>query len=374
VGNTGIHLPSRGLAPMDKMPPQYLSYAPLMASDGVTSMLYAPISDPVVQASAPIAAMPIDPATEHHSPFNGFEALYSAANGLAGIGTMGQALRQNPQYQGLHRYYESLGVSTYNALQVKLDKKFSNGLTLLVSYAWSKTLTDGGSMFSTFSSEFGSTTPWNRKAQKAYGFIDLPNNLSVSYIYNLPFGKGKKFVDHGGVANAIVGGWKWSGIMSYQSGAPQMIGTNPTQIPGGLVDQGHGNANRVPGVPVRDPSSLGHFDPNKDELINEKAFVMPAQWTNGTFQITEATIRSLPYLNEDMSLMKEWKFTPIHDEEMTLRFNADFFNIFNRTIFGLSGQNGAYAQEPYVNYKGYGALGGQTNNPRQIQFGLRLNW
>ena len=137
---------------------------------------------------------------------------------------MGQALRTNPQYQGLHRYYESLGVSTYNALQVKLDKRFSNGLTLLVSYAWSKTLTDGGSMFSTFSSEFGSTTPWNRKAQKAYGFEDIPNNLVISYIYDFPVGQGKKFLNHGGVVNAIVGGWKWSGILTYQSGLPQMIG------------------------------------------------------------------------------------------------------------------------------------------------------
>jgi hypothetical protein len=59
---------------------------------------------------------------------------------------------------------------------------------------------------------------------------------------------------------------------------------------------------------------------------------------------------------------------------MTLRFNADFFNIFNRTVFGQSGQNGAYASEPYVNYPGFGALGGQTNNPRQVQFALRLKW
>jgi hypothetical protein len=374
VGNTGIHLPSRGLTPMDKMPPQYLTYGLQMASDGVTPLLNALIQDPAVQASAPVLAMPIDPATGNHSPFNGFEALYSAKNGLAGIGTMGQALRTNPQYQGLHRDYEGLGVSTYNALQVKLDKRFSNGLTLLVSYAWAKTLTDGGSMFSTFSSEFGSTTPWNRKDQKGPSFMDIPNNLSISYIYDLPFGQGKKFANHGGVVNAVVGGWKWSGILSYQGGQPQNIQTGPSAIPGGLDDQGWGNANRVAGVPVRDPSSYGHFDPHKDELINEKAFVVPPAWTFGSFAATSETIRSFPYSNEDMSLMKEWNFTLIHDEPMTLRFNADFFNLFNRTIFGASGENGAYAQEPVVNYPGYGALGGQTNTPRQVQFALRLKW
>src|SRR5206468_3929684 len=110
-----------------------------------TSLLFSPIGGPVAQATAPIAAMPVDPATGHHSPFQGFEALYGAS------ATVGQSLRINPQYAGLHRYYEGLGVSNYDALQVKLDKRFSNGLSLLVSYAWSKTLTDGGSIFSTFS-------------------------------------------------------------------------------------------------------------------------------------------------------------------------------------------------------------------------------
>ena len=65
--------------------------------------------------------MPVDPATGHHSPFNGFEALYGAG------ATLAQALRTTPQYAGYHRYYEALGVSNYDALQVKLDKRFSNG-------------------------------------------------------------------------------------------------------------------------------------------------------------------------------------------------------------------------------------------------------
>jgi hypothetical protein len=417
VGNTGIHLPSRGLAPMDKMPPQYLSYGPtnfcwggggtVVNAAGQTvpnplpveveapcaglanasqytqiSLLQLPISDPNVQATAPVSAMPADSATGHKSPFKGFETLYPTAvstsldsNGVLsasvnGIGTMGQALRTNPQYQGLHRYYESLGVSTYHALQVKLDKHFSNGLTLLVSYAWSKTLTDAGSMFSTFSSQFGSTTPWNRHLQKGPSFMDIPNNLVISYIYDFPFGQGKKFANQGGVVNQIVGGWKWSGVLTYQSGLPQNIQAGPSAIPGGLEDQGWGNANQVLGVPLRCPSASGHFDPHKDCLINEAAFVVPPAWTFGTFAASSGAIRQFGYTNEDMSLMKEWKIR----EQVTLRFNADFFNVFNRTIFNQDGNNGAYAAEPTVNYPGFGTLGGQANIPRQIQFGLRLKW
>lgn len=403
VGNTGIHLPSRGLVPMDKMPPQYLVYGPTnycWGGGGETglpvavetpctslanasqynqvSLLNLPISDPNVQATSPVAAMPLDPTTGHKSPFKGFESLYpttiDGGGNVNGTATMGQALRTDPQYQGLHRYYESVGVSTYNALQVKADKRFSNGLTLLVSYAWSKTLTDAGSNFSTFSSEFGSTTPWNRKDQKGVSFEDIPNNLVISYIYEIPVGQGKKLLNHGGVANAVIGGWKWSGILTYQTGLPMNMDASPSSIPDGLEDNGHNNANQILGVPLRDPSSHGHFNPIKDEWINEAAFAVPPEWTFGTMTPTSGAIRSPHYYNEDMSLMKEWKFTLIHDDPMTLRLNADFFNLFNRTIFGLSGENGAYAQEPYVNYKGFGALGGQTNTPRQVQFALRLKW
>ena len=389
VGNTGIHLPSRGLAPMDKMPPQYLSYGPQSETfnwidpengpqSQSTSLLLLPISSPIVQSTAPVAAMPVDPVTGNHSPFNGFEALYPTSvdshGNVSGVGTMGQALRQQPQYQGLHRYYESLGVSTYNALQVKLDKRFSNGLTLLVSYAWSKTLTDGGSNFSTFSSEFGSTTQFNRKDQKGVGFEDIPNNLSISYIYELPFGLGKKFANQGGVVNQVIGGWKISGILTYQGGLPINFDASPSSIPDGLEDQGHGNANQILGVPLRSPTANGHFDPHQDELINEAAFAVPQEWTFGTMTPTTGAIRNFGYYNEDISIMKDWSFNVVKDTPMTLRFNADFFNIFNRTVFGQSGQNGAYASEPYVNYPGFGALGGQTNNPRQVQFALRLKW
>jgi hypothetical protein len=254
VGNEGTHEASR-VMPWDEMLPQYLSLGNQVASDGVTSVLLAPIGDPVVQAEPGIATMPIDPATGHHSPFYGFEALYSGVAGAgpggntgpAGNATMGQALRQYPQYAGVHRYFEALGTSNYDALQVKLDKRFSNGLTLLVSYAWSKTLTNGGSIFSTFSSEFYTTTPWNSKDQKAYSFEDIPDNLSIAYVYDLPWGKGKKFLNHGGVLNQILGGWKTSGILRYQSGRPMNIEAGDTTYV--LEDHGWQEPNTVTGVP-----------------------------------------------------------------------------------------------------------------------------
>ena len=380
VGNEGTHTASR-LTPWDKMPPQYIPLGFQFASDGATPLLQANITDPVAQANPAISSMPIDPNTGHHSPFQGFEALYGGA-GVMPAGTpagthgnstptVGQALLINPQYAGLHRYYEALGVSNYDALQVKLDKRFSNGLTLLVSYAWSKTLTDGGSIFSTFSSEFYTTTPWNRHDQKSYSYEDIPSNLSVAYVYDLPFGKGKKFVSQGGVVNAIVGGRKTSGVLRYQSGLPMNIEANDTFNL--LEDHGWQDANTINGIPQASAAkSSGHFDPRPaggipDSMFNSAAFAQPGPWTYGTQTPTEATVRGFRWPNEDVSLMKDWKIK----EQFTVTFNADFFNVFNRVVFGEN--NGAYANEPGLG-AGFGTIGGQINQPRVVQFALRLKW
>ncbi len=183
VGNKGTHTSSR-LMNNDKMPPQYLPLgnvcydgggAPEACSvAGATAVLNEPISFSGAQAVVP-SSFVVDPGTGNKVPFVGFESAF----GFTGEPTLGQALRTAPQYSGTSRYYESLGVSDYDALQIKLQKRFSNGLELLASYAWSKTLTDAGSMFSTFSSDFGTTDPWNRKTQKSYSFEDIPNLASL---------------------------------------------------------------------------------------------------------------------------------------------------------------------------------------------------
>ncbi len=367
VGNKGTHTASR-LMNNDKMPLQYLHLGNMVDSDGTTSLLNAPISDPVAQANAP-AKFVVDPLTGNKVPFAGFEAAFQQGN-PANEPTLGQGLRTAPQYTGTSRYYEALGVSDYDALQVKLQKRFSNGLSLLVSYAWSKTLTDSGSMFSTFSSDFGTTDPWNRRSQKTYSFEDIPNMASIAYVYDLPVGKGKAFLNRGGVANAILGGWKTSGILRYMGGFPQEIEGNGTTST--LEDNGWQPANRETSVPMASAAyraGQGSFDPGKgDSLLNPGAFAQPPNWTFGTITPNEATVRQFPWYNEDMSLMKEWN---IH-ESVDLTFNADFFNVFNRHVFNEN--NGAYTTEWTVGQPGFGTEGSTSDNPRVIQFGLKLKW
>jgi hypothetical protein len=368
VGNEGTHTASR-LTSWDKLPPKYLH---------LQDALNVNLATPASQAIPEIAALPIDPNTGNHSPFQGFEALYGGA-GILPAGSppgtsgntapvVGQALIENPQYTGLHRYYEALGVSNYDALQVKLDKRFSNGLTLLVSYAWSKTLTDGGSIFSTFSSEFYTTTPYNRHDQKSYSYEDVPSNLAIAYVYELPFGKGRKYLHQGGIVNAVLGGWKTSGILRYQSGLPMSFEVGDTFFL--WEDHGWQEPNTVPGVRLASAAKLSggnNFDPAKDSMFNVAALQQPAPWTYGTQTPTEATVRGFTWPNEDVSLMKEWKLY----ERFELQFNADFFNVFNRHVFGEN--QGGYANEPGIG-PGSGGVGGTINNPRVAQFGMRLKW
>ena len=216
VGTRGTHLPSR-LMPTTAVDTKYLSLGPL---------IFTNIADPAVQALPVVQAMPIDPATGHHSPFSaktpkakGFEALWGSG------ATLGQALRPFPQYSkdtpngGLAQmrdFGETSGFSSYHALQLQARKQFSNGLAFLTSYTWSKTLSDSESIFNEFS---GFTQDfYNRRGEKALSLLDFPHNLTISYQYELPMGRGQT-----GAANKVLGGWMVAGLHQYTSGAPQMI-------------------------------------------------------------------------------------------------------------------------------------------------------
>ena len=150
---------------------------------------------------------------------------YDATPGIAApypgfTGSLAQALRPFPQYLDIYSDggTENLGHSSYNALTAKLERRFHNGLNLLAAYTWSKSITDSDSVlpaFSAFNGGPGSVqNPYNLKSEKALSFQDVPQNFVVSYLYELPVGKGKRFLNHGGVVNAVVGGYQVGGHQS----------------------------------------------------------------------------------------------------------------------------------------------------------------
>jgi hypothetical protein len=405
VGTKGTHLPSR-LMNSNVMPTKYMySFGPMTFTqpDGTqASALVSKIGLPAVQALPIVQGMPVDPATGNHSPFKGFEALWG------GSATLGQALRPYPQFttdtvEGLSQlrdFGEGVGNSSYNAFQIQARKHFSEGLSFLVSYTWSKTLTDAESLFNEFS---GFTQDfYNAKAEKALSINDYPQNLVISYEYQLPFGPGKKFANTGGAVGKVIGGWSIAGVQQYQSGPPSIITSGgaaagyPYVGPNGFIAR----PNVVPGVPKKSAAILnGTWDPNgvpvhndgtactkanpctfanahdPGAVLNGLGWSNPAPWTLGDAPRTDGGARRFAYLNEDISLIKRTNIT----ERVNVEFRADFLNLFNRTVFGFDQGGDQYGSIIGGNSigSGIGAFGhvtAQSNFPREIQFGLKINY
>lgn len=210
--------------------------------------------------------------------------------------------------------------------------------------------------------------------------------MVLSYEYQLPFGPGKKFANVGGPAGKIVGGWSVAGIQQYQSGAPQMIVSgsnilNPYFGPNGFLTR----PNVVPGVPKKSNAILlGTWDPNAPgeagSIFNINAWKDPqlnpaTKYSFGNAPRTDGAVRRFGYLNEDFSLIKRTNIT----ERVNIEFRADFLNLFNRTVLGFDpggDQYGAVIQGTAVDW-GTGSFGhvtAQSNFPREIQFGLKINY
>jgi hypothetical protein len=294
-----------------------------------------------------------------------FVPLYSPT----GEDTVGQLLRPYPQYldvggsnNNMCSCLENLGISTYNALQAKLERRFRNGLNLLASYTFSKTLTNADSaipVFSGFSSnQFAAQDPFNPKSQKALSYQDTPHTFVLSYIYELPAGPGKKYLNHG-AASKILGGWQVGGVQRYQSGTPTIFNTNAPSPP---QTDGAFRYSVIPGVPILAPnhgsfdagaatsiasmsaacnenSTTGLFTPaSSNNFFNCAAFMDPnatglvAQrgYVYGNAPLVLGNVRSQPYFNEDFAILKR---TAIF-EHQAIVFKADIPNAFNRHVFG----------------------------------------
>jgi len=291
-------------------------------------------------------------------------------------GTVAQSLRPYPQYSFINTaaYGENRGQLSYNALTAKLERRFHNGFNLLASYTWSKILTDtgniiGGSLGGAYTANI--QNPDNLKAEKAVSPEDTPQIFVISYIYDLPFGKNRMFVNSNRTLNYFVGGWSVTGIQRYQSGQP--IGfSNATNVPGW---NNNIRWNLVDDVPIqtqaRRSKSFNPAVPGQNLWYNRAAFSDPnanvtaasgLPYSFGNKPSYQGNDRNFPYYEEDFGLIKR---TPI-TEHVDFQFRAEFFNAFNRHVFGGPDTN------PYDS--GFGTVGGLNNSPRQGQLTFRIEF
>jgi hypothetical protein len=264
----------------------------------------------------------------------------------------GQLLRPFPEYTSVGNVQMPAGFSSYHALALSATRRFSNGLQFLLSYTWSKYLTNTEGPEGWTQGQAQSVRNWyDTSLEKSLNIDDIPHSFVASYIYELPVGKGKKLAPSNKVVENIVGGWQISGISSFKDGFPLSISaaTNNTHSFGG---------NQRPNVSK--DTSVPHQ--TIYEWFNTAAFSQPSPFTFGNTPRTTGYIRSQGTLNTDATLQKYWQ---LWDETSKLQFRAEFYNLFNRTGFYAPGQT--------FGTPTFGAITGAFPG-RSIQLGMKLYW
>ncbi|HVJ08615.1 MAG TPA: carboxypeptidase-like regulatory domain-containing protein [Acidisarcina sp.] len=309
--------------------------------------------------------------------------------------SVGQSLRPYPQFFNFNTdcCLENRGQAGFNALETSLQRRFRDGLNLLASYTWSKTLTNADSALPAFSSFHGGgqiQNPFDPKGEKAISNQDTPHTFVLSYLYELPVGKGKKFLSKGGIVDKVVGGWQVSGVQRYQSGQPLSFYCATgvpafdgcirySRVEGQLltskaVRAGHFNPALQPAVFGADPyNALTNPDPYR--YFNYQALIDPntpstvtsrGSYAFGTQPRTTGEVRSFRYLSEDFSIQKTTHIT----EKVNVRFQMDMIDAFNRHIFNRPNSGGPNDIFSF----GYVDPTSMVNGPRNIQFLMKIQY
>ncbi|MGI8988995.1 MAG: carboxypeptidase regulatory-like domain-containing protein [Bryobacteraceae bacterium] len=262
--------------------------------------------------------------------------------------SLAQSLAPFPQFNIGFGGTTDGGHSTWHALETSFQHDYSSGLYSLISYTWSK-----------FISNNTSANVYAQNTEKDISTSDRTHVFSAATIYDLPFGKGKSFGGNWNpVVNAVLGNWRASAVQHYQTGAPLGVGSGQN-----LYGAGNARPSYVPGQPLLNPN-FNPKDPTS-RYLNPAAFVQPA---NGVFGDVPAVVPSLrqPFqLSEDVALSKDF---PIgKTEAKRFEFRASAFNISNRHLLGGLQTN--------VTNASYGQFSNpQTNQPRNIEFSLRFRY
>jgi hypothetical protein len=242
------------------------------------------------------------------------------------------------------------GNGNYNALQTKLETRALAGATVLVSYTYSKCLTDG-----TYTTVVREATPLIRY----YGpcSYDLTHNFVASALYDLPFGKGKEFLSSlPKVANGFISNWTLSSIATLQSGLPYTPTISGDQANTGVGSQRPNVIGKV--TEVRRPNCWFYDSANSScGASGTNAFAVPAQYTYGNGGIN--TLRADGLVQFDVSLIKSVHFT----DTRSLEFRGSFFNVFNHTTFAAPSTN--------IDSSSAGQVTSTLNGARQVELAAK---
>ena len=404
VGNRAIHLPSM-MNPINQLSPanlQALCPDPAPDASGFATSPTCLLSPDngigtawtgaAQQAALKALGLPLAPAincpatSNNPGPSGGpYYAPYATFECDWGTGVSArQAVLPYPMYTpsgscgGLCNNFDMSGTAFYNALQVQAQKRFTSGVSFLVSYTLSKTMSNTDTGFSTFN--FGSLNGYNQKSEWSVASNDQTHIVTISGVYELPIGPHKKFANYNNpAARLLLGGWQVSGILNYASGLPQSIAANYNPygngfnradiVPGESFHLNYGSYNKSLGQctdsanPCAAPAATA---------FNTAAFAFPG-YTGGNSPREIGGIRGAFGKNENVGLAKHFHFTEHVDAELRM----EFFNVLNRVIrctpdvnisdgplrFGVINPNGTGGSQPC-----------QANAPRQGQAFFKVSF
>jgi hypothetical protein len=277
------------------------------------------------------------------------------ANGAVtpGAGTITQVNARRPYpYMTEFNYDSSVGAGSYNSMQIKLQRRFQNGLEFLGAYTWSKSIDTGTS--GRFGAENGAgggsavQDYYLPKSNRSVSAYDVPQFASISVLYALPVGRGQRYLNHG-PASYVLGNWQLNTVAQLGSGQVYTL-----QVPGDPANIGYTGYGR--------PNLVGNPNPahkTAKEYFNPAAFSVPVLSFG---DVGRDSMRSAAKYDDDLSLFKTF---PVK-QGLNVEFRAEAFNVFNLINYGVPDSNLADRTAGVVN--------SVATSPRELQFALKVHF
>jgi len=355
IGKKGTHLPFSGSTERNHLGPWVESLSlgdPNLANPCQNGLSIACLNtslDNPPACTAPFCNPFFGIITDPNSEFSGSIPYY-------------QLLRTFPQFgvnNGVSTEPQLIANSIYHALQLTGEKKYSNGLQLLATFVWSKSIDDAssGDTNVSWAQSFDSLQDPNKpELERSLSTFDIPYVLQFSYTYDLPVGHGRPFLGNlPRWADAIIGGWKTGGIWRIADGRPLSFFLTDGGQP--LPTYGSQRPNLV-GTPRRNHGS----DWIDNYFVDPGVFQVPAPFALGNAPRAIGSVRTPWSFTTNLSLRKQFQIR----EEMNFEFRVEAQNALNHPVFGTPDTN--------VGDDTFGTISYTTVGPRQVQLGFKFNF
>ncbi len=280
-------------------------------------------------------------------------------SGLITVGTLatkniqaGMLLTPFPQYPSVFPLYLNGSSSSYHSFQLKGERRFSKGMSALMTYTFAKAI-DDYSIIANAGRNAAIQNVYDRYSERSVSPNDISQSLLLTSIYELPIGRGHwvgKNWNH--VTNFLIGGWQVNGILTLQTGFPLALSTQNTSNAGGAVLRPNTNG--------KSAALPGTTEERLSRYFDTSVFTQPDPFTFGNVGRTLGDLRGPGIHNVDFSAFKNFRIK----ERANLQFRGEFFNLTNTPTFNLPDQVRSNST--------FGRITSTAASPRQVQFALKL--